>query len=241
MSTSINTILFDLDGTLLPMRQDEFVRVYFGELACKCAGYGYQPETLTNAIWAGTKAMVENEGNKTNEEIFWEVFAREVGPEILAYKPQFDLFYANEFNKAQAATRGNPYAIKVVRALNAKGYHVVLATNPLFPKVAVQSRLAWLGLHEQDFEHITSYEHCHYCKPNPAYYREILQDTGHSPQNCLMVGNDVEEDGCATTLGMDFYLITDDAINRQGINTTAIKQGIFKDFAAYAHALPALG
>ena len=32
---SITTILFDLDGTLLPMGQDEFVRAYFKLLAKK--------------------------------------------------------------------------------------------------------------------------------------------------------------------------------------------------------------
>ena len=34
---SINAILFDLDGTLLPMDQDLFMKYYFGELAKKLA------------------------------------------------------------------------------------------------------------------------------------------------------------------------------------------------------------
>ncbi|MDD2504058.1 MAG: hypothetical protein PHG58_09485 [Clostridia bacterium] len=28
----LDTILFDLDGTLLPMDMNEFIRIYFGEL-----------------------------------------------------------------------------------------------------------------------------------------------------------------------------------------------------------------
>ena len=41
---SIKMILFDLDGTLLPMDQNHFVKTYFGALAKKLAPLGYDPE-----------------------------------------------------------------------------------------------------------------------------------------------------------------------------------------------------
>ena len=43
---SIKAVLFDLDGTLLPMDQDEFVKAYSMGLAKKLAPHGYEPEKL---------------------------------------------------------------------------------------------------------------------------------------------------------------------------------------------------
>ena len=58
----IDTILFDLDGTLLPMDQDAFTEYYFKLLAGKMAPLGYEPKQLIAAVWDGTKAMVKNDG-----------------------------------------------------------------------------------------------------------------------------------------------------------------------------------
>ena len=41
---SVKVILFDLDGTLLPMVQDEFTKTYFGGLVKKLVPAGYDPE-----------------------------------------------------------------------------------------------------------------------------------------------------------------------------------------------------
>ena len=60
-------VMFDLDGTLLPMDQDVFVKAYFSELCKKAAPFGYDPEKLIKGVWAGTGAMVKNNGAKTNE------------------------------------------------------------------------------------------------------------------------------------------------------------------------------
>ena len=64
----IKTVIFDLDGTLLPMDQEAFTKYYFGLLAKKLAPHGYEPEKLIKSIWAGTAAMVKNDGSRTNEE-----------------------------------------------------------------------------------------------------------------------------------------------------------------------------
>ena len=56
---SITTVLFDLDGTLLPMDNDVFTKVYFKLLVQKLAPYGYEQQELVDAIWSGTAAMVK--------------------------------------------------------------------------------------------------------------------------------------------------------------------------------------
>ena len=59
----ITTVLFDLDGTLLPMDQDLFVKSYFGKLAEKMAPRGYDPDGLIKAVWGGTAAWYRTAGN----------------------------------------------------------------------------------------------------------------------------------------------------------------------------------
>ena len=45
-------ILFDLDGTLLPMDQNVFMKHYFGEMAKVISPLGIAPEAVAPTIWA---------------------------------------------------------------------------------------------------------------------------------------------------------------------------------------------
>ena len=100
------------------------------------------------------------------------------------------------------------------------GLRLILATNPIFPQTAIESRIRWAGLEPSDFVWITTYENSRYCKPNPEYYNEILSKLNLQPEECLMVGNDVTEDMVARKVGMNVFLLTDCLINkeRQDIN-----------------------
>lgn len=234
LKKEITTILFDLDGTLLPMDLDTFTQAYFALLAKKAAPHGYQPEPLTKAVWKGTGAMVKNDGAVPNCERFWQVFGEVLGPRAAELRPEFDDFYAREFDQARHSVGQNPLAAKAVRGLRGKGYDVVLATNPIFPAVGVKTRLNWLGLGLEDFSLVTSYENSTYCKPNPDYYREILQKTGKRPEECLMVGNDAREDCAARQAGIEVYLVTDCLLNPDGADLGGIETGSFAEFMEYA-------
>jgi len=111
------------------------------------------------------------------------------------------------------------------------GLEVVVATNPIFPIHAVRQRIDWAGLGDINFKHVTSYEHCHFCKPNPDYYREIVDRIGRQPQECLMVGNDVEEDLAAAKIGMKTYLVTDCLLNSKKLDFTTDYQGTLQELA----------
>ena len=67
-------VLFDLDGTLLPMDMDKFMKAYFKELCISLAKYGVPAEEIVKCVWAGTKAMVKNDGSCSNEKRFWDTF-----------------------------------------------------------------------------------------------------------------------------------------------------------------------
>ena len=102
---------------------------------------------------------------------------------------------------------------------------MVLATNPLFPKVATESRIRWAGLNPDDFEIYTTFETSHYCKPNLDYYREVLNELQVSAEECLMIGNDVSEDMVAEKLGMKVFLLTDCLINKKETDISVYPHG----------------
>ena len=97
----LKAVLFDLDGTLLPLDQDAFVEGYFRLLAKKMAHHGYEPQELIRNVWAGTKAMMGNDGSCSNEEAFWRVFLGVYGEQGRRDIPLFEAFYANEFQQAK--------------------------------------------------------------------------------------------------------------------------------------------
>lgn len=234
---SIQVILFDLDGTLLPMDQDVFVKYYFGLLSKKIAPLGYEPERFVEAIWKGTKEMIQNNGEKRNEEIFWETFASIFGEKSREDEPHFDAFYREDFDKVAASCGKNEKSAEVIALCKEKRLRIALATNPIFPAIATHKRVGWAGLSVSDFELITTYENSHSCKPNPAYYQEILKKLGVKAENCLMVGNDVTEDMIAETLGMKVFLLTDCIINKNNADISRYPSGSFDELIAYIQNL----
>mgnify|MGYP004551037005 FL=1 len=233
----MKAVLFDLDGTLLPMDQEVFVKDYLGRMAAFLVPHGYDPEKLIKAVWKGTGAMVKNDGKARNEDVFWAVFDRVMERDGRADNALFDEFYQREFQKSRNSCGFQPAAAPAVREIRDMGYRVILATNPLFPAIATQSRIRWAGLEPEDFECITTYENARYCKPNPDYYREILGKLNLDPGDCLMVGNDVVEDMVVETLGMKAFLLTDCLINRNQADISRYPSGGFPELLQYVRSL----
>ena len=226
---SIKAVLFDLDGTLLPMDQGVFVKAYFGGLCRRLVPYGYEAQKIVDAIWTGTAAMVRNTGEKRNEEAFWDAFASMMGEGVRNHIPVFDAFYREDFDAVRTSCGYDARAKAVVDAVKAKGLRVSLATNPIFPAVATECRIRWAGLAPSDFELYTTYENSSFCKPNLEYYRAILKEMGLAPEECVMVGNDVGEDMIAGTLGMQVFLLTDCIINKKNEDISVYPHGGFDE------------
>ena len=229
-------ILFDLDGTLLPMDNDLFIKTYLGLLAKKMAPLGYEKELLISSLWKGTGAMFKNDGKQTNAEVFWQIFADVFGERIHDDIPKFDAFYENEFHQTAAITFPTALAQKAVDLAREKADKVILATSPVFPKVAVLSRLSWAKVSPDSFDLITTYENSTFCKPNPAYYTEIAEKMNLDPSRCLMVGNNAEEDmKPSKSVGMDTFLLTDFLICEGALPETP--SGSFSDLIDFLGAL----
>lgn len=233
----IKAILFDLDGTLLPMDQELFLKAYFGGLVKAMVPHGYDPDRVVKSIWDGTGAMIKNNGKQTNEEVFWDSFCAQFGPDARKDEPLFDAFYRTEFQKVKNVCGFEPQAAEAIRQIKDMGYRTILATNPLFPPIATQSRIRWAGLEPEDFEWVTTYDNSGFCKPNPDYYREILSKRGLKPEECAMVGNDVGEDMIAETLGMRVFLLTPCLINKTGTDISRYPNGGFLELLEFVRSL----
>lgn len=229
----IKTVLFDLDGTLLPMDQDTFIKAYLGGLVKVAAGYGYDPSLLAKSIMTGTYVMVKNDGSKSNEDAFWQYMQSVFGDKIMGDYHIFDDYYRTDFQKVAEVCGSNPKANEIIKQVKGKGLRAVLATNPLFPRIATESRARWAGLDPEDFELITTFENYRHCKPNLDYYKDIIAELNLDPEECLMVGNDVDEDMITTQLGMRVFLLTDDLINKSGADINKFPHGSFDELKKF--------
>ncbi len=200
-------VLFDLDGTLLNLNVDDFLPKYIKALSIKVKDY-IPMEIFPKYLLDSTYVMVKNnDETKTNEDVFMEHFFSVVEHQRQELQPIFDRFYLEDFPKLGEGYVGNPHAKNIIEHCKAKGLKIVLATNPVFPRAAVEERVRWVGLKVEDFDLITSYEEMHFCKPNINYYKEILDKISVEPHEAIMVGNDCQEDMVASEIGLKTFLV----------------------------------
>lgn len=226
----LKAVFFDLDGTLLPMDLDVFLKNYFGSLAARVSRTaGYDPKKLVDSILYGSYKMVENDGKMSNEDLFWESFSSVYGKDARRDEKYFEEYYHEDFDRSKEVCGYDPEAPLAVKTIKSMGLRLILATNPVFPAIATRKRAEWAGLDVSDFELITSYENSFYSKPNPKYYEALLEKTGLHPSEVLMVGNDVDDDMIAEKLGMNVFLITPCLINKGNADISVYPNGNFKD------------
>lgn len=229
----IKTILFDTDGTLLPMDLEVFTKCYFKHLIAYVAPLGYDPQAVYGGVMKGVECMCVNDGSCSNEQAFWRGFLGVLGEDAIRYRPEFDRFYVTDFDKAKEVCGYQPLVASTVEKIKAAGLQMAIASNPLFPHTAQSARVEWAGLNPKDFALITAYENSSFAKPSLGYFREILEKLNLKAEETLMVGNDVGDDMPAAELGMKVFLLTDCLINRENIDISRYPNGDFNDLWAY--------
>ncbi len=157
-------------------------------------------------LMQGSQMMMDNDGRETNQTVFERAFYPCVGRSVEELEPVFMDFYAKEYPTLQQYTRRRPEARLAVQTALDRGCDVVVATNPLFPRPAVEQRLEWAGLADLPFRLVTSYENSRCAKPNLLYFEQVLDFIDHSPEACLMVG-DEDLDMVAAHLGISTFLV----------------------------------
>jgi FMN phosphatase YigB (HAD superfamily) len=181
--------------------------------------------------------MFKNDGKQTNEAVFWKAFQSVYGEDARQYEPILDTFYHTRFAEVQSSCGYDSDAVLTVTRLKEMGFDLVLATQPIFPSIATESRMKWAGLDQSAFKLFTTYENSNFCKPNLAYYQQILDKLGAKPEECLMVGNDATEDMVAQRLGMKVFLLTNCLINKNGIDLSDYPQGDLHALLNYIQSL----
>lgn len=208
------TLLLDLDDTLLVNPIAEFLPAYLQALSSHLAPYA-NPQLVIQSLLGGTRQMLANrQPDCTLEEVFNEYFYPALGVSPLTLRQPLEQFYAEIYPSLNSITQPHTDAVHLIEAANQRGYRVVIATNPLFPRTAIVQRLSWAGLSPDNFSFalIPSMESIHFAKPNPAYLAELLGQLGWPEGPVIMVGDDRDNDIIpATELGLATYWITEQA------------------------------
>lgn len=234
-------IFFDLDGTLLPMDVDVFMKQYFAVLGKRMLSLGVPQEAFMTGMKRGIMAMATNDTGLANSELFWPAFMSEMHNYVaddVDISSEIADFYENEFGLIGQHFETNPAAARAIEVLKSKGYPLVLATMPMFPRRAVEWRARWAGIDPSVFSRITTFDNSTSVKPKPNYYAETLAACGLNGGDVLMVGNNTKEDLAAMALGCDGYLITDNLIDPIEYDISQVKHGSMQEFALWVDALP---
>jgi HAD superfamily hydrolase (TIGR01549 family) len=212
----LRAVLFDLDGTLLDIEVDRFLRDYFAVLGPAIADATQDrvsaPQGL-QAVMRSTEAMCADATERTNRDVFEGHFRELTGADLSAQPAakRIEEFYRDEFPRLRRAHGPRPGAISAVEAARDSGLRIALATNPIFPLAAIRERMRWAELDESWFEVITSYESMHACKPDGRYFEHVARMLGVPPTDCLMVGDDAQLDLPAEITGMRTFYVGPDA------------------------------
>jgi FMN phosphatase YigB (HAD superfamily) len=224
----LEAVLFDLDGTLLDIDLDAFFREYFaalGPVIAEVLGRGMDVRHGLDAVLQGTEAMSLPHPGTSNREAFNARFRELTGADLDLdeYALAFERFYADVFPSLKGTMRPRPGARRVVQAALDLGLRVAIATNPIFPRSAIDERMRWANVSDLPVHLVTSYENMHAAKPQPAYYLEVASLLGVAPATALMVGDDRVLDMTAADVGMSTFYVG------RGASSTADFTGSLND------------
>lgn len=222
-------ILFDLDGTLLDIRIDAFLERYFAALETAVTGAfgeGIDSGSIMKAVMSGTSAMMKPHLGITNRDAFYQEFQRATGLDLMTQWPVFETFYEEVFPTLRGDLGPKAGAQDALKAARLCGLKVALATNPIFPRSAIEHRLSWAGFAPDSVDVITDYETMHACKPAAAYFRQTAAMLELEPYDCLMVGDDRILDLAAADVGMRTFYVGDE------IGVSADYRGELADLAS---------
>ena len=212
MNWHLKAVLFDLDDTLIENDMSVFGPAYLESFGEQLAVFGSR-QAMIAALRRTIDAVVQHDDPaETNEQRFWRELPAQTGVEEARLRPVVDRFYAEDFPKLRGMTRRRAEAGRVVMRARARGLRIALATNPMFPAAAIVQRIEWAGLRASDFDHITTPDNSHACKPKPDYYLETLRALAARAEDTLMVGDDWRLDiAPAMAMGINTFWVKDKA------------------------------
>jgi FMN phosphatase YigB (HAD superfamily) len=211
---NIEAILFDLDGTLLQVEMQKYIPTYAASLAAQLRDHAAVDKTV-EAIFSAINSLINRDSGQSSNKIY---FFQHIADCLSLNTDLIADSFADFFSAGLPILDPLMQPLSLARALIEQSLErdltVVIATNPVFPRTVVESRLTRAGLADFDFELITCYENCRRCKPHPDYFSDILDRLKLPAKSCLMVGNDSEHDLAAQKVGIPTFLVDTWLIDR---------------------------
>lgn len=231
----VRVLLFDLDDTLLRIDRERYHREYYRKVG-EWFKHIVPPDRFVQSLITATRLMIENRDPAfTNREVFERNFYPRIGRSPEEISPLFEQFYVEAFPELSDCSSPVTGAREAIVCALESGLKVVIATNPVYPKIAIVERMRWAGISDLDFSLITSYEEMHFCKPHEEYYLEILRKTASTPESCVMVGNDGVDDLSAGLVGITTFLVRERAINVDSAPVKPDMVGSLADVVRFLH------
>jgi len=205
-SKGITTLLFDLDGTLVRMNRSGLELRFMARAVVRFARV-IPPWRYRKAFWEGAEALQRHGTDATNWTVFLETLGRHARCPPAELERIARVCVEKDFAHLGDRYGPIPGARETLLHASELGYRLVVATNPVFPRLAVEMRLSWGKLGDVPFDFITNSECMTRCKPDPAFYKELLEKLGVEGRQCVMIGNDARKDLPANELGCLTYLV----------------------------------
>ena len=204
----LKAVLFDLDNTLIHFGERQFFQGYIPAITRVFADI-MPGDLFLERLLSSTGAVLKNNGQMLNVDCFMNAFCAGYEEHRDEFWRRFMTFYETEYDQFRSLASVPPGVRELLLQLREKSLKLVIASNPLWPSIAQNKRLAWAGLGDLQFDLITHVENMTYCKPKVEYYQEVCSMIGERPEACLMVGNDPVNDMVVAVIGMKTYLVTD--------------------------------
>lgn len=192
----IKAVLLDLDNTLLSNPDRQFAIAFmkaFDDHFKAQLGIDNLAQTFRKGIQLSGQSR---ETIQTNTDVMLQLLSDETGATTEQVQNIWQSFYETAYLGLRQYTAPIENNISLIESLLQQNIAVAIATNPIYPKIAIYERLKWAGLasYIEHFTFITHSNNMHYAKPHPAYYAEVIARIGIEPDEALMIGDSIGND-----------------------------------------------
>lgn len=171
------TVLWDLDGTLIGLRQRTFATLMPAGAAWVFRDL-MPPHRFLPMLRHTLRDVRANDTDHTNTELMLRLLAERVGTGRDVAAARLARLSEVEFVRLRACFPPLSEAVTAVNRLASAGARQVVATNPLWPRSTVETRIRWGGHDLASFAFVTSGETMRRAKPRLDFYRELLDRLG---------------------------------------------------------------
>lgn len=204
----LKAVLLDLDNTLILFDEPGFYQRFFEKMAPAFSDL-MPADRLARKTVEATMALKENNGTMLNRDWFTRAFDAGENLPMERFWERWLSFYRDTYAPFGITVTVPPGQSDTIDRLAQSGLILAIASNPIFPRIALERRMAWGGIDPAPFSLLTNMDNMSFVKPREGYFRSISEKIGVAAEDCLMVGNDPVNDMAAAAAGMATYLTTD--------------------------------